>query len=53
MQPPTNIAFRVAREAIGRAIKLEGFRDVPDGFVIERHVVDEDNQRLDYGFLSR
>lgn len=42
-----------ALEARSRAVKLLGFKDAPDGFRVERHVVDEDNPRKDYGFLSR
>ena len=41
-----------ALEARSRAVKLPGFKDTPDGFYVERHVVDEDNPRKDYGILS-
>lgn len=41
-----------ALEARSRAIRLPGFKDVPDGFHVERHIIDEDNPRKDYGLLS-
>ena len=32
-----------AQEAVDRLRQVEGFRDYPDGFSINRHVVDQDN----------
>lgn len=42
-----------ALKARSRAIKLPGFKDAPNGFHVERHIIDEDNPRKDYGPLSR
>jgi hypothetical protein len=37
-----------ALAAVARASRLEGFRDVVDGFSIDEYVVDEDNWRSGY-----
>jgi hypothetical protein len=42
-----------AKDAVKRTVKLLGFKDSPNGFCIDKYLVDEDNWRDGYVTIKR